>query len=421
MFRRDISNSPGRLAHLLLGTGIFLTNSLGASPVAPPMPPEEEVQVLSVEIPELAWNTNAMTITVKNGDDRAHQIDIHVQYRNLSFSAGGVGWNTTHTVDAGEQKDIERDFMVKSMPGKVRVRLTVKDDTEDRILLRRDYTAEFPLANRRINPLTVPALVDAERREYPPLQIAEREHFVFYFVRGDSYAESRLESVASQREKVYRELARKLNPDFEGRVAFFLFPDADTKYAFTFHRGDGWAVGGKVIVEIFNPDKQLDPNHELVHVITSPLGNPPAMFNEGLAAYLQEGERWDGYTVDAWARAFHAEDLLFPLPVLFAFTDIGSEKTRGLISYPQAASVVKYLVETHGWEKFLEAFRELQGDDSQEGIQANRVIFRRIFGASVEEIESAWLKNLQSRNLEAIPPDVIREIKSQYPEAGSTQ
>jgi hypothetical protein len=144
------------------------------------------------------------------------------------------------------------------------------------------------------------------------------------------------------------------------------------------------------------------------------------MFDEGLAAFLQEEERWLGYTVDAWAQAFSREGMLFPLEVIFSFSDIGSEETRPLISYPQAASIVKYLVETHGWEKYLQLFRELRSSEDAKIIQANHETFLRVTGVSVKETEKDWLELLEKRVTEKIPQDTLLEIKIRYKNIDST-
>ena len=71
------------------------------------------------------------------------------------------------------------------------------------------------------------------------------------------------------------------------------------------------------------------------------------------------GAPLDGYHADAWAMAFHARGLLWPLPGLFGFSEIGSDESRAPIAYPQAASVCHYLISRYGFEKFLEVYRTL--------------------------------------------------------------
>jgi hypothetical protein len=376
-----------------------------------------KVEVVDVRMPEpLAWNTNTLSVVVRNTDDRPHEIDIDTQARSSSVPRAW-GNNTKQTIAPGQNKTIEHSFIIPAFAGKVEPRLTITDLTEQMWLFRRNYPAEFPPANTRINPLRLPpslwGLLKAEKSEYPALRVAERGHFVFYYLDGDSYVASRIDEVARRREKAYRELAAKINPAYADQVTIYLFPDADSKRVYTGHTGMGWAVG-QTLVEIFNEKDRLDPNHELVHVIARSLGEPPALLSEGLATYFQENQRWDGYHIDAWAKAFATEKMLWPLPELLGFTDIGPEGSRPPIAYPQAASVIKYLVDRYGFDSVIRAYKRFNRSSRDEVRRANAEQFAQIFGATVDEVEQAWLASLRSISTDPIPAAKITELITKY-------
>ena len=66
-----------------------------------------------------------------------------------------------------------------------------------------------------------------------------------------------------------------------------MFPDAKSKKEETGNPGDGWAFSNN-IVEVYNEKTKLDPFHELAHIISGEVGNPPAMLDEGFAIYVSE-------------------------------------------------------------------------------------------------------------------------------------
>ena len=349
--------------------------------------------MVGVQMPELAWGSNVAVVTLRNGDDRPHEITLHIQ---ANVPHRGFGWQTKHTIAAGAEVAIERPFLLGIFPGKARVRVQAIDTTDNIQIGWRTFETEFPLANSRIHPLDVPEPLRSwpnfKKPAYPPLKMIERGQFVFYILSGDTWAESRLDEIAAQRQRAYAEITKMINPAYHERVALYLFPDAETKLAYTGHTGMGWAPGGNVLVEIFNEKERVDPNHELVHIVAGSLGDPPAMFSEGLAAYLQEGHKWEGHPVDAWAKAFADRDLLVPLARLVTFTEIGSEQSQASITYPESASVVHYLIDHYGIEKFLAAYRDVK-----------RAGFAAVFGAPVEEVEKAWLASLKNIDAAGIP------------------
>jgi hypothetical protein len=130
--------------------------------------------------------------------------------------------------------------------------------------------------------------------------------------------------------------------------------------------------------------------------------------------YFQIGHRWNGYTADAWAKVFVAHHMLIPLSQLLTFTDIGPEGSQPDIAYPQAASFLKYLIDSYGFEKTLIAYKELKQSSDDADLKANAEKLSQIFGSATDALERAWLTSLNSIAVEPIPEAKITEIATKY-------
>jgi hypothetical protein len=374
------------------------------------------LSVIDVTVPEMAWGSNTLQIRLANRDDRPHNVEVDVQGRHTSIQAGGVGWQTSYVIGADQEETVLREFVVKPLPGRFRARVTIRDLSDGVLLHRHDYFGELPVDNPRINPLRrYPPMVAAGRPEYPPFAKVALEHFVIYYLPNDEYTRSRLDELKAERERVYRELVEKLRPAETGRIALILFPDEDTKFVHTGHRGIGWAPGGNAIVEVFNAATRVDPYHELVHILAGSLGNPPALLNEGLAVAFQVGATWNGYHVDAWSKAFETHHLLLPLHEVLAFTEIGSEQSRPAIAYPQAGSFVRYLILTHGFDKVRAAYQTLQRGRDEAIAAANNAKLAAIFGTGIDGLEKGWRTALAESPIPPIPDDVLSKVLARKP------
>jgi hypothetical protein len=229
----------------------------------------------------------------------------------------------------------------------------------------------------------------------------ETAHFEIY-TREDRAADRDIEDIARTREKGFEEIAGILQVKFPRKIRLFLFPDAETKLKETGHTGAGWAFANN-IVEIYNDQVRLDPYHEVVHILADGLGDPPAMFSEGLAVYLSERLGGDalkflgnpGETVDDVARGLIRADEAMPWGRLLTYTEIGSEESRPKIAYAESASIVKFLIEKEGLAKFREAYASLKNDSDPETVARNCGLLERIYGRSLEDIERDWRQALR--------------------------
>lgn len=223
------------------------------------------------------------------------------------------------------------------------------------------------------------------------------EHLELYAWRG-SLADRRAEAILEERETALRTLSEWLQVSPPERIRLVFYPDSATKTEQTGHIGAGWATDN-TLVEIHNEVVQLDPYHELAHIVAGALGSPPALLNEGFATWSAEQLGADalaqlgnpGRTVDEVACA-HLDEL-FTLRELLARDDIGGPDSRAGLSYPHAASVVRFLVTTRGIERFRDAYRTLRGSSESAVLERNAESLERIYGQPLEALEREWQRS----------------------------
>jgi hypothetical protein len=228
--------------------------------------------------------------------------------------------------------------------------------------------------------------------------VAHQGPFEIYAWKG-SLAERRVDSIAAQRVAAMNAIATLLGVQPPARVRLVFYPDEKTKTEQTGHHGVGWAFG-TTLVEVYNDTVQLDPYHELTHIIASAAGSPPAVFNEGFAIYATErlgGDalRFLGYRgkpVDEVVCGLAGTTDYISLQELLSLNDIGSRPARSGREYAEAGSFVRFLVTAQGVERFRQAYGALR-DDAPTGENITRL--REIYGETVPQLEADWRGGVQ--------------------------
>jgi hypothetical protein len=140
-------------------------------------------------------------------------------------------------------------------------------------------------------------------------------------------------------------------------------------------------------------------NHEIVHVYTARIGRPSDFFNEGIAVSFQtdpvRGDltaRFNGEAVHDASRRYLLSGTL-PLPLSRVITSEGFRAIPdSTLSYRMAGSFVLYLTERFGLPAVLDFFR---GTTRDEALATIRLRTQATFGASLEDLEEAWLRMLR--------------------------
>ena len=226
------------------------------------------------------------------------------------------------------------------------------------------------------------------------------EHFEVFAWRGSAGARQ-LAAIAERRELALRRIAELFAVPFAGRIRLVLYPDSATKTSQTGHVGSGFA-SGRTIIEIFNDSMQLDPYHEVAHIVAGERGSPPALLDEGFAVYVSQSLGADalkylgapGKTVTQVVCGYLRSNELIPLNRLFRFTDIGSDSTLPSIAYPEAASVTAFLIEQYGIERFRDLYARLRNTTNAVELRHNEEIFEATYGRDIAAIDRAWRAGL---------------------------
>jgi hypothetical protein len=229
------------------------------------------------------------------------------------------------------------------------------------------------------------------------------EHFEIFAWRGSPGARQ-LPAIAEGRELALRRISDLLAVPFAGRIRLVLYPDSATKTSQTGHVGSGFA-SGRTIIEIFNDSVQLDPYHEVAHIVGGERGSPPAVLDEGFAVYVSQSLGANalkylgapGATVNQVVCGYLRSGALIPLGRLFRFTDIGSDSTRPSIAYPEAASITAFLIEQYGIERFRDLYARLRNTSDAVELRRNERIVATVYGRDLAAIDRAWRAGLPCR------------------------
>jgi hypothetical protein len=141
-------------------------------------------------------------------------------------------------------------------------------------------------------------------------------------------------------------------------------------------------------------------NHEVVHIYTASVGRPSDFFNEGIAVALQTDPAagnfeavFNGQQVhDACRQYLQAGTLVLPLDRLVQTNDFRAI-SDSVLSYREAGSFVRFMMDTYGSERVLDLFRISSRDDNFATIQQR---FVSAIGVSLDTTERAWTTMLRN-------------------------
>jgi hypothetical protein len=367
-------------------------------------------EVLNVDLGDKAWGRNLLRVHVKNTTDQKRSLKVHIGTgRRRGDGRCGFGMGKRYTIEPQEDRWIDHWYWVPPAHGVVDAVVTLRDLTGRRTkvqppaFLTRSYELHFSIPNSKCNNLTITEKLPVFKKFFKGLRRLEpfghfaTEHFVFYCSPNTpAYAE--IKKIMTQRESALKRACDFIGVKPSQQIVVFFYPDRITKRMCTHHEGDGLAHGN-TIHEVYNDKVKLDPYHETVHIVMRPMGNPPAVFNEGFAVYMQEGHRWHGLHVDVIAAKLAQGGRRADLKKLLTREEIGSQNDDGKVAYPQSGSFVGFLIESFGKDKFLQAYKELKNPRNKSMQSRNKRTLERIYGRSLHELEREWQSMLEAADV----------------------
>ncbi len=225
---------------------------------------------------------------------------------------------------------------------------------------------------------------------------SESDHFTLHFVTGHISIEDG-EKILSEREIAYKQISDFFEINSNLKVNIFLFENERLKYEMTGHNGYGWGFENN-IVEVYNDTIKVDPYHELVHILGYTISEPTALIDEGTAVYLSQkyGNKpfskllgYPGKSINEILLLINETERLIDLETLISYNKI-SEATNVILAYCESASFVEFLIKEFGKRKYLEFYKSLSSSD----IVKNALIFQKIYGNEIEQIEKDWIKQI---------------------------
>jgi hypothetical protein len=136
-------------------------------------------------------------------------------------------------------------------------------------------------------------------------------------------------------------------------------------------------------------------HHEFVHFYDSSLGGEylPSILEEGLAVYLTGGHF---KPEPLGPRAATLLDLGWYIPLTTVANDFYNQQHD--IAYLEAGSLVKYLVDTYGWDAFNRFFRTIPNPNNQSVSAVMDIALHDHFSISFADLENSYLSYLHSQS-----------------------
>jgi len=204
----------------------------------------------------------------------------------------------------------------------------------------------------------------------------ETDRLVIHWESGDGPPEGAVEAL----ETYLRTIEDSVGVRAEQRIDFYKYKSRERKELMTSRGTDAHSEGSAVHTVSW------EDRHVLPYIIMRRLGTSIALFSEGIAVHL--AGPWAGQDVHVVARSLAQGDQLLPLGQLLDTSSFRSFSET--VTYPEAGSFVRYLVELFGMEKFKQLYPVRPQDNAQD-IAAR---FQSVYGMSLTEAEAAWLKFL---------------------------
>jgi hypothetical protein len=142
--------------------------------------------------------------------------------------------------------------------------------------------------------------------------------------------------------------------------------------------------------------------HEGVHLLDQQLARTkPAMLTEGLAVFVAGGH-YKTEDLERRARALLELNRFIPLSALAK----DFYQSQHEIGYLEAGALVRYLVETYGWEAFRNFYGSFQPAPDEARMLEGALAAH--FGKGLDEIEADWLAHLRALPVDQAQVDDLR-------------
>ncbi|MBI1804992.1 MAG: hypothetical protein HYR77_11065 [Ignavibacteria bacterium] len=183
------------------------------------------------------------------------------------------------------------------------------------------------------------------------------EHFHIYYAPASFTAEE-MQWVGLQHEFRYDQVERALQVHPTGRIASYIYPDADAKHRLIGTLSTNIAKPWRMEIHLNKDSWQQTLKHELVHVMAGEFGMPiiRAHYNIGLVEGLATALDGDigNRTLHEYAAAVHVFELVAHPEQLIR--PVGFALKASTVSYTLMGSFCKHLIDRYGMMRFKEVY-----------------------------------------------------------------
>jgi hypothetical protein len=237
---------------------------------------------------------------------------------------------------------------------------------------------------------------------YASWSVAENNCCVVYYISGTE-AERDLDRLLDQMDEIAQSVAERMETQLDEPVIVTLLPRV---------LGHGGFASDGISISYLDRNYagsffEMVLHHEMVHILDSRMGGElrPTILVEGLAVYLSGGH-------------FKPEPILPRAAALLFLPDQESGSELGWyeelipltddfypaqheIGYLQAAALVKFMIDTWGWDSYNNFYRDIQPHPSGSHAQAIEVALLKHFEISFVELEQMFLEELRRQEVTA--------------------
>ncbi len=214
---------------------------------------------------------------------------------------------------------------------------------------------------------------------------------IYYITGTDAHRD--IETLAEMADSEALRVEARFNAQFDEKIPLTFLPRVLGHGGFA---SDGLYVSYLDENYAGNATRQVI-HHEMVHWLDSrqPGNFRPSILVEGLAVYLSNGH-FKEEPILPRAAALIELNWYIPLPEL---TD-SFYTSHHEIGYLQAAALVAYLVETYGWERFDDFYRDIHPAPDGKQSTALETALQAHFGLTLPALETDFLAFLRSQTVD---------------------
>lgn len=201
--------------------------------------------------------------------------------------------------------------------------------------------------------------------------------FIYHWEGAGKPPAEAIEGNEQNLEKMESELGVK----HEGPIHFYKYASPERIGELTGDPGNAHVENGNEIHSISWGDR-----HEVVHLLTARWGKGTALLGEGIAVYYAG---WQGRDPDASVKELAAAGSLPDISRLVSTLEFRSLDDS--VTYPEAGSWVKGLIEDHGVGMFRNLFKKTPLNPRVDEFDA---LMREVYGFGFEEYSDKWMEGL---------------------------